>query len=342
MGVESTDWEEMEPNSTDACGSDDHGSELKAIQRFKRVAASILVLAALASLAALVFRDDSHEFGWSDWLGTEGIPIAMSHQGVPADPNQPDLQGFIDAVETHGYRYLETDVRLVDGTSVEGESDRVLVALHHVWGRLPDLKALNNRTHQAPKVERLLSEPALAGVRWNFELKGGDVDTAVELRRLLDLAGARDRVCVSFGDIKSQDLVEEIRNILSLQDGCSCASFAEKSFFFDFDFATEVTAPFRRSTGHLVSCVQVLHQLITQSDVDQAHERGIAIHAWEMSLPDTPVRFLLPAELDHLADVERMSRDRMIELLDMGVDGILTDNPSLLRDVLEERGEWHD
>jgi glycerophosphoryl diester phosphodiesterase len=34
-------------------------------------------------------------------------------------------------------------------------------------------------------------------------------------------------------------------------------------------------------------------------------------------------------------------RDLMASLLDLGVDGIMTDKTKLLRDVLIERGEWH-
>jgi glycerophosphoryl diester phosphodiesterase len=31
----------------------------------------------------------------------------------------------------------------------------------------------------------------------------------------------------------------------------------------------------------------------------------------------------------------------MYRLLDLGVDGIMTDRPSVLKDVLVERGTWH-
>jgi glycerophosphoryl diester phosphodiesterase len=34
-------------------------------------------------------------------------------------------------------------------------------------------------------------------------------------------------------------------------------------------------------------------------------------------------------------------RDLMASLLNLGVDGIMTDQTELLRDVLIERGEWH-
>jgi glycerophosphoryl diester phosphodiesterase len=32
----------------------------------------------------------------------------------------------------------------------------------------------------------------------------------------------------------------------------------------------------------------------------------------------------------------------MHRLLDLGVDGIMTDRPEILRDALVERGDWHD
>jgi glycerophosphoryl diester phosphodiesterase len=34
-------------------------------------------------------------------------------------------------------------------------------------------------------------------------------------------------------------------------------------------------------------------------------------------------------------------RGEMRRLLDLGVDGIMTDRPQVLKDVLIERGDWH-
>ena len=52
--------------------------------------------------------------------------------------------------------------------------------------------------------------------------------------------------------------------------------------------------------------------------VARAHRRGIGVHVWTID------------------DGTEMTR-----LLDLGVDGIITDRPEVLKDVLVARGEWH-
>ncbi|MFW9796797.1 MAG: glycerophosphodiester phosphodiesterase [Candidatus Thorarchaeota archaeon] len=56
-------------------------------------------------------------------------------------------------------------------------------------------------------------------------------------------------------------------------------------------------------------------QIVTPDFVRAAHERDIAVHVWT---------------INNRPDMERM--------IDMGVDGIFTDFPAVLRDVLDERG----
>ena len=57
--------------------------------------------------------------------------------------------------------------------------------------------------------------------------------------------------------------------------------------------------------------------LVDERFVDKAHDLGLQVHVWTVDDP---------AEME--------------ELLGIGVDGIMTDQPAVLRAVLESRGSW--
>jgi glycerophosphoryl diester phosphodiesterase len=67
-----------------------------------------------------------------------------------------------------------------------------------------------------------------------------------------------------------------------------------------------------------VRCAQVPAQVATPPFVARAHALGLHVHAWTINSPRL-----------------------MQNLLDIGVDGIMTDETVALRDVLISRGEWH-
>jgi glycerophosphoryl diester phosphodiesterase len=56
---------------------------------------------------------------------------------------------------------------------------------------------------------------------------------------------------------------------------------------------------------------------VTPRFLRRAAKAGIAVHVWTID-----------------------EADEMRRLLDMGVDGIMTDHPTVLKDVLAARGEW--
>jgi glycerophosphoryl diester phosphodiesterase len=58
-------------------------------------------------------------------------------------------------------------------------------------------------------------------------------------------------------------------------------------------------------------------RVVDRKLIEAAHRRGLAVHVWTVNL-----------------------RSEMVELLDMGVDGIVTDRVDILREVLTERGRW--
>ena len=57
--------------------------------------------------------------------------------------------------------------------------------------------------------------------------------------------------------------------------------------------------------------------IVDRRFVDGAHRNGLPVHVWT---------------IDDEAEMER--------LLDLGVDGIMTDRPTVLKEVLVRRGQW--
>jgi glycerophosphoryl diester phosphodiesterase len=58
-------------------------------------------------------------------------------------------------------------------------------------------------------------------------------------------------------------------------------------------------------------------EIVTPAFVATAHAAGCPVHVWTIDEPD-----------------------EMHRLLDLGVDGIMTDRPSVLKQVLSQRGAW--
>jgi glycerophosphoryl diester phosphodiesterase len=74
----------------------------------------------------------------------------------------------------------------------------------------------------------------------------------------------------------------------------------------------------RRLAGWQVRCTQVPARVASGSFVRRAHALGLDVHVWTVN-----------------------DRAEMVRLLDLGADGIMTDDIGLLREVLIERGQWH-
>jgi glycerophosphoryl diester phosphodiesterase len=58
-------------------------------------------------------------------------------------------------------------------------------------------------------------------------------------------------------------------------------------------------------------------RIVTSGFLRTAHRTGLEVHVWTIDDPD-----------------------EMRRLLDLGVDGLMSDRPDLLRQVLTERGAW--
>jgi glycerophosphoryl diester phosphodiesterase len=239
-------------------------------------------------------------------------PIAFAHRGGAGDWPENTMPAFAGAVAL-GYRYVETDVHVT--------SDGVLLAFHddHLdrvtdgTGAISDLPYAEVRTtlvdgrEPIPRLDELLD--AWPELRINIDAKH---DEAVEpLAEVIEKANAIDRVCVaSFSDTRLTRLRQRLGPDL-------CTAFGSRAV------ARLRSASFGIPAGRFFGdCMQVPtgrgRVVITDERfVRAAHRRGLAVHVWTID-----------------------DADEMHRLLDLGVDGIMTDRPSVLKDVLLERDCW--
>jgi glycerophosphoryl diester phosphodiesterase len=242
-------------------------------------------------------------------------PLAMAHRGGAIEHVENTMPAFQACVD-QGYRYLETDVRVT--------ADGVLVAFHD-----PTLERVTDR---AGRVEQLAwaeiaaariggREPIIAledllgawpDVRFNLDIKAAGV--LAPLVRLVRRLGIADRICLgSFSDAR-------IAAARRLFGPSVCTSLGPRGVA-----ALRLSSYSPRAAGLVriqAGCAQVPLQLGGRALVDErfiaaAHARGLQVHVWTVDDPDD-----------------------CTAMLDLGVDGVMTDRPAMLRDLLEKRGEW--
>lgn len=240
-------------------------------------------------------------------------PLAFAHRGGAGDWPENTMPAFEGAVGL-GYRYVETDVHVTSDGVLLAFHDDVLDRVTDRTGAVSELpwsevrEARVDGREPIPLLEDLLGTwPEL---RVNIDPKhDGAVDA---LAAVIERTGAVARVCIgAFSDKRLARLRLRLGPHL-------CTALGPR------DTARLRASSYGPPVGRLpdAGCVQVpwrhkLGTLVDERFVRAAHDRGLQVHVW--TIDD-------PAEMG--------------ELLDLGVDGIMTDRPAVLRDVLEVRGEW--
>ncbi|MEU0211149.1 glycerophosphodiester phosphodiesterase [Streptomyces canus] len=240
-------------------------------------------------------------------------PIPFAHRGGAADGLENTAFQFGRAVET-GYRYLETDVHSTADGKLVAFHDATLDRVTDGAGRIADLPWADVRharvagKEPVPLFEELLE--TFPEARWNVDIKAGPA-----LQPLLDLierTDAWDRVCVgSFSEAR-------VMRAQRLAGPRLATSYGTRGVLNLRLRSWGVPAALRRSAvAAQVPETQSGIQVVDHRFVRAAHARGLQVHVWTINEPD-----------------------RMHRLLDLGVDGIMTDHIDTLRKVMEERGVW--
>ncbi|WP_282696494.1 glycerophosphodiester phosphodiesterase [Streptomyces sp. CC208A] len=241
------------------------------------------------------------------------VPLPFAHRGGTADGLENTAAAFRRAAAA-GYRYFETDVHTT--------ADGVLVAFHDATldrvtdasGRIRDLPWAAVREARVagkeplPLFEDLLQE--FPEARWNVDLK-----TESALAPLVDLISrteAWDRVLVSsFTEARVARAQRLAGPRLATSYGVTgVAALRMRSLGVPAPLrAGAVAAQVPESQGGI--------RVVDRRFVRAAHARGLQVHVWTVNDPE-----------------------RMDSLLDLGVDGIMTDHLETLREVLAARGAW--
>lgn len=241
------------------------------------------------------------------------VPIGIAHRGGALEAPENSLAAFREAVDA-GYRYLETDVHATaDGKLVvfhDEYLDRVTNATGPVasktWDELAEVRIGGSDEPIALLEDVLRTFPNTC-----FNLDPKSSAAVAPLAAILDDLDALDRVCVgSFSDRRLATLRERFGPRLCTALGpTDVRSLRLRS----------LRLPVKRGAG---LCAQVPTRygrlpIVDRLFVRSAKRHGVAVHVWTID------------------DAEEMHR-----LLDLGVDGIMTDRPAVLRSVFQERGIW--
>ncbi|ATX66221.1 glycerophosphodiester phosphodiesterase [Roseinatronobacter bogoriensis subsp. barguzinensis] len=238
--------------------------------------------------------------------------LAIAHRGGALENEENTWDAFTHAIAL-GYTHMELDVHATrDGVVVihhDPDLSRVFKDPRQIaqmdYAELAQLRSPKGA--QIPKLEDLLShDPNI-----NLIIEAKTRDVVEPLCAVIQRLGAIKRVCIGAFD---PACTAQARALLG-PDLLWSPAHAQVARLWARGWGLPLSlADFR--------VVQVPARwkgiaVVTPRFIRAAHAAGIAVQVWTVN-----------------------ERAQMNRLLDMGVDGLITDKPTLLREILIERGTW--
>jgi glycerophosphoryl diester phosphodiesterase len=244
----------------------------------------------------------------------EDPPLAFAHRGGAAEGDENTEQAFARAVSA-GYRYVETDVHATrDGVAVVMHDD-TLDRMTGVPGRVGEL---SYRDLASIRVAGASAIPTLGevleawpAIKFNIDIKA---DAAVDPTvAAVEGAGAQARVLLaSFSDAR----LKAVRTRLKV--ATSMAQHEVRNLWLASRIGLRVRVP-ETVVAVQVPVRQGRLRVVDRRFLALAHRLGLQVHVWTIDDPS-----------------------EMAGLLDLGVDGIMTDRIDVLKEVFIQRGLWKD
>ncbi len=238
--------------------------------------------------------------------------ICLAHRGGAAEQRENSASAFT-AAQALGYRYIETDVQATaDGTLIVFHDDTldrttngtgIISALPYSTVR----EALIGGIEPIMTLEQALEE--FPGICFNIDIK-----TEKALQPTLDLMARMkcfERVCLaSFSDNR----LAKVRRELGPE---VCTSAGPQGVF-----ALKLGSWGLPLSASPVQCAQVPVSeygitIVTSRFITHCNNLGIAVHVWT---------------IDEETEMRRLIR--------LGVNGLISDRPTLLKQVAREEGVW--
>lgn len=241
-------------------------------------------------------------------------PLAFAHRGGAGDGDENTTAAFERAVQL-GYRYVETDVHATaDGVPVVFH-DETLDRLTGHAGAVSDLTWADLQAVRiagaaaVPRLDEVLA--AWPRIRFNIDVKSdaGTAPTVAAVRH----SGATDRVLLASFDNR------RLARIRSLAGPAVATSLSRREATL-LRLASLTGVRLRLPASAVAAQVpprQGRFPVVDRRFVTLAHRLGLQVHVWTIDEPT-----------------------EMNRLLDLGVDGLMTDRLTTLRDVYRARGVW--
>ncbi len=238
-------------------------------------------------------------------------PLAFAHRGGSGHFPENSWKAFEHAVGL-GYAYLETDAHATADGVVVAFHDKRLDRVTDSAGRVAELtwaqvaRARIGGTEPIPLLADLLM--AWPDARFNIDVK--DRPAIGPLVEVLRATRAWDRVCLtSFSALR-------LRATRSLLPQPVCTSTTPPGVgAIRAGLPTKVLSA--RFASLSVRCAQIPVSMATPRFLRRARAAGLQVHVWTVN-----------------------DRAVMDSMLDLGVDGIMTDQTEILRELLMSRGAW--
>lgn len=225
-----------------------------------------------------------------------------------------------------GYRYLETDVHTTADGVLLLFHDAALDRITDRAGRIAELtaeevsRARIGGVEPVPTFDELVA--AFPETRFNLDVK--DWRSVQSLADAIERHAVHDRVLIaSFSDRRRRAVLRQLSRRTASSAGTTAnAAFAALSPLLAVPGLRSWVRAVLRRVLRDVDALQVPVRyrgipVVTPGFVRRAHGLGLHVHVWTINDP---------------AEMHR--------LLDLGVDGIVSDRADLLKEVLESRGAW--